>query len=197
MKKTIVYFLLAVCLMTGTSFLSGPPEFNIVKQGRDKVVSRDTFPVPPENESMMFYVQRTLNTNTIVYELNYNKDSTLNKTEPVRGYWIRYADAGEIKELSYIQKKYAYGLNSVCIDSVKSMYKLNFVSYKKRDIFLAKAKQGNSYKACMVINNKLAYVHRIFVQIEGGTFWVPHITYVEVIGKDISTGKPVSEKIIP
>jgi hypothetical protein len=196
MKKTITYFLLAICLITGTSFLS-EPEINIVKQAKDKAGSRDTFPVPPEKSNMIFYVQRTINTNTIIYEVNYNKDSTLNKTEPVHSYWIRYADAGEIKELSYIQRKYAYGLDAVCIDSVRPMYKLNFVSYKKRDIFLAKAKQGNSYKACMVINNKLAYLHRIFVQIEGGTFWVPHITYVEVAGRDISTGKPVSEKIIP
>jgi len=197
MKKTIIYFLPAVCLITGTSFLLKPSGVNSIKQDQEKINSADTFPVPPANKKMIFYVQRTHNTNTIVYELNYNKDSTLNKTQPVHYYWIRYADGGGTEELSTIQRKYDYGLNTVCIDSVKQLFKLNFVSYKKRDIFLVKAKSGNRYTACMVINNKLSYLHRVFAQIDGGTFWLPHITYVELSGYDISSGKSVSEKIIP
>ncbi|MES2133583.1 MAG: DUF4833 domain-containing protein [Bacteroidota bacterium] len=200
MKNTIVYFLLAVCLMTGTSFsfLSKSSNSVSIKQEKGKINAVDTFPVPPATKNMLFYVQRTHNTNTIVYDLNYNKDSTLNRTKPVHFYWIRYADGGGKQELSTIQRKYAYGLNAVCIDTVKSIYKLNFVSYKKRDIFLIRSsKTSNSYKACITINNKLAYLHRVFAQIEGGTFWVPHITYVELSGYDISSGKAVSERIIP
>ncbi len=197
MKKTIVYVLLAVCSLTGTSFLLKPAKKDVSKTYKKGPVNIDTFPVPPANKNMMFYVQRTHNTNTIVYELNYNKDSTLNKEAPIHFYWIRYADGGGTQELSTIQRKYAYGLNAVCIDSLKPMYKLNFVSYKKRDIFLIRSKPFHTYKAFMVINNKLSYLRRVFAQIDGGTFWVPHITYVEVSGYDLNTGKAVSEKIIP
>jgi len=197
MKNTVLYFLLAVCLITGTSFLPGPGKFNEDDQSPKVINMQDTFPVPPANKKMMFYVQRTHNTNTIVYELNYNKDSTLNKTEPIRIYWIRYANGGGVEELSSLQRKYAYGVTAVCIDTVKKMYKVNFVSYKKRDIFLTRAKTGNAYMACMVIDNKLAYLHKIFVRIDGGTFWIPHITYVEATGTEVKTGKPVSERIIP
>jgi hypothetical protein len=43
----------------------------------------------------------------------------------------------------------------------------------------------------------MAYLHRIFLKIDGGSFWLPHITYVEVTGKDMTSGKTVIEKIIP
>lgn len=198
MKKLIFLFLLAVYFITGTSFLSPSLKPDLKRVDNDEAVNpADTFPVPPANNKMAFYVQRTHNTNTIIYDVNYNSDSTLNGAEPIHAYWLRYADGGGVKELSYIQKNYAYGLNCVCIDKEKQTYKVNFVSYKKRDIYLVKSKSGRVYHACLTINNKTAYLTRVFVKIEGGTFWVPHITYVEVSGRDITTGKPVVEKIIP
>lgn len=196
MKKTLTYLILAISFISGSSFFTEPDLRGNV-QTPLKESPQDTFPVPKNNKKMVFFVQRTLNTNTIVYEVNYNKDSTLNKQEPIRCYWIRYDDAGEIKELSYFQKKYAYGLEAVLIDATKLIYKLNFVSYKKRDIFLSKNTSGNFYKAYMVISGKLSYIEKIFVQIDGGTFWLPKVTFVEVKGHDIATGKPISEKIIP
>jgi hypothetical protein len=160
----------------------------------------DTFPVPSGNKNMLFYVQRTHNTNTIVYELSYLNDSTLNQAAPIHPYWIRYADKGEDKgkaqELSYIQKQYAYGVVTQLIDKEKQTFKVNFVSYKKRDIFLVRSKDAKSYAAYITINDKLVRLEKVFVKIEGGTFWVPHITYVEVTGRDLN-GKTVSEKIIP
>ena len=196
MKKKLTYLILVISFIAGTSFMSHPIEQNTLEEPV-KSSPQDTFPVPKGNKKMVFFVQRTLNTNTIVYELNYNKDSTLNQLEPVRCFWIRYDDAGETTELSYFQKKYAYGLNAKLIDATKLIYKLNFVSYKKRDIFLSKNASGNFYKAYMVIGGKLSYIEKIFVQIDGGTFWLPKITFVEIKGHDIATGKAVSERIIP
>lgn len=162
-----------------------------------QVPASDTFPVPPENKNMLFYVQRTHNKNTIVYELNYNSDSTINETNPVKIYWIRYSDKGEIVPLSYVQNKYAYGIVSMLTSAEKKSFKLNFVSYKARDIHLMKSGTDRSYHAVMVINGKLAYLRKVFVQIEGGTFWVPHIVSVEITGKEIATGESIIEKFKP
>lgn len=167
------------------------------KENNKEVNPSDTFPVPKEHKDLLFYVQRTHNKNTIVYELNYNKDSTLNENQPVKMYWIRYSDKGEIAPLSNIQRKYAYGLNVVMTDTVRKIFKLNFVSYKKRDIYLIKSPTDSSYHAFININGKMSFFNKAFAKIDGGTFWVPHVTYVEIQGKEISTGKKVSEKIIP
>jgi hypothetical protein len=197
MRKTMACLLLAVSCITLSSLLCGSPRLDYVKPVFSDLSNSDTFPVPPAKKNMLFYVQRTLNTNTIVYEVNYNKDSTLSAKDPVHIYWIHYASDGGIKDLSYIQRRYAYGLDVKMVDSVKLLFKVNFVSYKKRDIFLVRSGSWKIYKACMLLHNKLSYIQRIFVQIDGGTFWVPRITYVEIIGTDITSGKPVTEKIIP
>lgn len=175
------------------SSVSGTPEGQ--KDDPKKNIA-DTFPVPSGNKKMVFYVQRTHNTNTIVYELNYINDSTLNPVAPVHPYWVRYADNGGTQELSYIQSHYAYGIVAQLIDKEKQTFKMNFVSYKKRDIFLIRSKTDKTYAAYMTISGKLVRLEKVFAKIDGGTFWVPHITYVEITGRDPS-GKTVSERIIP
>jgi hypothetical protein len=204
--KLLIKFLLLISsgvsgyvLLTSFSPSGSSVDISRTVEGDPKNAA-DTFPVPTGNKKMLFYVQRTHNTNTIVYELNYANDSTLNQSAPIHAYWVRYADKGEDKgksqELSYIQKQYAYGVVTQLIDKEKQTFKVNFVSYKKRDIFLMRSKTDKGYSAYITINGKLVYLEKVFVKIEGGTFWVPHITYVEVTGRDLS-GKEVSEKIIP
>jgi hypothetical protein len=47
----------------------------------------------------------------------------------------------------------------------------------------------------MAINQKQCVLTKIFVRIEGGTFWVPNVRYIEVTGTDPATGKTVTERI--
>ena len=157
----------------------------------------DTFPVPSNQNNMVFYVQRNHNINTIVYEINYNDDHTINENEPIHEYWIRYADDGGIKELSYLQKHYAYGIESKLVDKEKKIFKLNFVSYKDRDIYLKQSPADNKYHAYININGKLSLLNKVFIQIEGGSFWVPHVKYVEISGQDISSKKAIIERFNP
>lgn len=167
------------------------------QESKTTVNISDTFPVPKMTKDLLFYIQRTHNKNTIMYTVNYNKDSTINEKEPVKVYWIRYSDNGEIAPLSYIQKNYAYGIESQMTDVTKKSFKLNLVSYKKRAIYLMRSEVDKHYHAYVIMDNKLVYLSKAFAKIEGGTFWVPHITYVELTGKDSMTGKKLTEKIIP
>lgn len=168
------------------------------KQAPAKTMSiSDTFPVPKDSRHLLFYIQRTHNKNTIMYEVNYNADSTINESEPVKVYWIRYSDRGEVAPLSYIQRNYAYGIESLMTDKAKKIFKINLVSYDKRPIYLMRAEGDSRYRAYIIMDNKLVYLCKAFAKIDGGTFWVPHITYVELTGKDPVTGKTVTEKIIP
>ena len=47
------------------------------------------------------------------------------------------------------------------------------------------------------MNNKMAILNKIFIQIEGGSFWVPKIKYIEISGKYFSKNEEVVERIIP
>ncbi len=163
----------------------------------DGISPADTFPIPPNKKNRLFYVQRNHNINTIAYDLNYNADSTLNQDEPVHPYWIRYADKAEILELSYLQKHYAYGVNAKLIDKEKQTFKLNFVSYSKRDMFLRRSSIDHQYHTYITIKGKLCTLIRVYIQIEGGSFWFPHVKYLELKGKDISSNDVLIERFIP
>ena len=191
--KSVLIRLFLFCFLLGAA-----GSIDAQKQAPEKTTGiSDTFPVPKDNKHLLFYIQRTHNKNTIMYEVNYNADSTINEKEPVKVYWIRYSDHGEIAPLSYIQRNYAYGIESLMTDKTKKIFKINLVSYDKRPIYLMRADGDSRYRAYIIMNNKLVYLSKAFAKIDGGTFWVPHITYVELMGKDPLTGKTITEKIIP
>jgi len=150
------------------------------------------FPTPKNVENMLFYLQRDPNTNTLIYAINLKENGSINSSNPIRTYWIRYAEKGEKKDLGYIQKKFAYGMDVK--DLGKDQYELRFVSHKKLP-FTLKRYADKNYHVSVSINNKTIRVTRLFVRIEGGSFWLPNVKYAEIEGLDESTGKPAVERI--
>jgi hypothetical protein len=155
----------------------------------------DTFPVPKGNPLQLFYLQRTANINTIVCDLNLNAKGVPNPEKPINVYWIVYTEGSAKKELNYIQRNFAYGIDTKAMGN--GVYQLNFVSYKKRLFYLKWHAAGNRYQVFAPINNKEAILQRIFIKVEGGSFWVPNIVYVEFRGTDPITGNEVIERFKP
>ncbi len=155
----------------------------------------DSFPIPKPTAKQLFYLQRTTNSNTIICDLNTDAKGQVLKDNPVHVYWIRYDEGGEKKELSYIQETFAYGIKHDLIPN--GVYKLHFVSYKKQVFFLKRSLKDNQYKVYFLLNNKEFVLQKLFVKIEGGTFWVPNVIYMELIGKDEYTGTVISYKFKP
>ena len=155
------------------------------------VLAQTGFPVPQGNQKQLFYLQRTQNTNTIVYELNY-KDGVFDMENPVHEFWIRYQEKGQRQELSYIQRKFAYGIRSKKIADNK--FELSFVSYKKYKMYLEPG-PDNKYYVYTNINNRKVVLTSIFLKINGGSFWSPNIEYVEVSGFEPSSHSVIKEKL--
>lgn len=156
---------------------------------------QDTFPIPTGNPLQLFYLQRTANTNTIVCELNYDKNGKLNDESPVHVFWIRYPEGGMRKELNYIQRVFAYGMKSQAMGD--GTYKLHFVSYRKQTFTLMPSPRDNKYHMYATINKRQAQLNRLFVKVDGGTFWSPNVVYMEMKGIDVATGKEVMERFKP
>jgi phosphatidylglycerophosphate synthase len=156
---------------------------------------QDTFPVPSGNPNQLFYLQRTTNTNTIVCELNLDKKGIPDEESPVHVFWIRYPEGGIRKELNYIQRVFAYGIKS--LPQGNGTYKLHFVSYKKQILTLMPSPKDNKYHVYATINQKQALLSRIFLKVDGGSFWAPNIVYMEMKGTDMATGKEIIERFKP
>jgi hypothetical protein len=153
--------------------------------------AQEGFPVPPVTNDLLFYLQRTPNTNTIICDLN-TENGKLDEDDPINVYWIRYQEKGQKEELSFIQRKFAYGIKAKKMES--GTYKLHFVSYSKYQMFLMKATDGK-YHVYAPVNEKMVILKSIFIKInKGGTFWSPNIEYFEVKGIDPATGTEVMER---
>jgi hypothetical protein len=57
----------------------------------------------------LFHIERNKNANIVQYDAQVTEEGQLYSKDPVVGYWIRLANEGEIKELTWVQKKLAYG----------------------------------------------------------------------------------------
>lgn len=152
----------------------------------------DTFPVPPETSNQLFYLQRQPNSNTIVCDLNV-KNNKLDTNEPVHVYWIRFSEKGQREELSWVQRTFAYGIHSKEISN--SIYELNFVSFKKRKFLLEKDAGGDWQVFAASGNGKKMILKRIYLHVNGGSFWSPNIEYVELKGLEPGTNQEVRERI--
>ena len=148
------------------------------------------YPVP-QSTNTLFYIQRNVNKNTVVYDLNFKEDGSLDPKKPLNVYWVMYENNGQRKNLNFLQRKLAYGYNITKSDGYE--IELQLVSYKKRKIYLALDDEGN-YKAYMLINGTTAILKNIFVYAnESGAF--PSVEYVEMFGVNEAEDRVVYEKI--
>lgn len=154
----------------------------------------DTFPIPKLNSKSLFYVQRTPNTNTIMYELNM-KNGVLDDSNPVHVFWYRYAERGQTEELTFIQRRFAYGIKVSKLAPEK--YKLLFAAYDKIPFYLMKSTAG-IYHTYVELDGKMIVLNRLYIKIDpGGTFWAPNVKYVEFKGVEVATGKEFIKQINP
>lgn len=154
-------------------------------------VSTQGFPIP-KISNQLFYLQRDPNANTIICQLNLDSDGKPDQKTPVNVFWIRYADGGKRSELNFIQRKFAYGITSKQINADK--HELKFVSYGKYPLYLMKGKD-KKYHVFSKVANKQAILNSVYVHIDGGTFWVPNVVYVEFKATDPDTGEQLTERI--
>ena len=75
-------------------------------------------------------------------------------------------------------------------------YELRSIAYPKKEMYLRKAKDSQYY-VYTIIGGSLAVLKRIFINIDGGSFWSPNVTYIELKGINVATGGTVTEKIKP
>lgn len=156
----------------------------------------EIFPNPPESAIRLFYIQRSSNSNVVVYDANLTANKALHTKNPVHTYWIRYAEKGQQEELSSIQKTLAYGLYTNKITSeIEPSYEGYFLAYRKRK-FVVKLDPKGVPIALFPINGRLQVLKRIFVSVDESKF-MPSVNYIELFGKDPISGKDVYERFKP
>ena len=158
--------------------------------------AQEGYPTPPQSFESLFYIQRSGNANTIVYDASFMAHQKLDKKKPINIYWIRYTDGGVREGLSFIQRNLAYG---VSVNSLgENNFEFHLVSYARKKFTLELDSNGRP-RARAEVNGKQMVIRRIYVSIEKSSLWslAPKVQYVDFYGTDPWSGKPMFEKFYP
>lgn len=82
-----------------------------ITTGAELPAARPDFPRPNE-PNMLFYIQRSTNSNTVIYRAIQRADGSLDPKQPVQIYWRRYNTTGVRKALNFVETRFAYGVTT-------------------------------------------------------------------------------------
>ena len=149
-----------------------------------------SFPVP-HTDDMLFYLQRSRNENTVIYDLNRKADGTVDAGNPINVYYIRFARDGKPWPLKWIERKFAYGYSHKKLKN-QGGFQIELVAYDERKIELIPS--NGSYKPYMTIAGQRALLRHIYVYADESGFW-PKVRFVEIFGENPYSGAPIYERI--
>jgi len=141
----------------------------------------------------LFHIERSKNANIVQYDARVDSDGKLLKKKPVVAYWIRLAEQGQLQDLSWIQKTFAYGFETK-LDNNREEAQLQMKADVGREITVVRA--GDVYRATMLIDGALSYFEKMYIDstLNG---WLLRVHYVELYGEDVKTGEARYEKFVP
>lgn len=152
----------------------------------------EDYPVPRE-PNQIFYVQRSLNPNTVVYAARL-QNGRLDPKRPVEVYWRRYNDDGERKELSSIESRFAFGVRAEPVKDQPGTFKVSVVSYPKRAATLRLV--DGVPRLEISVGGVPARLDHAYLEVDDSGS-VPSVLRVDLYGFALETGAPVKESFIP
>jgi uncharacterized protein DUF4833 len=160
----------------------------------DKVPTvRPEFPVPSE-PNQLFYIQRSVNDNTVIYAANLDGRGHLDRDKPVNVYWRWYNVDGHKKPLNFLERMMAYGVRTVSTRSGNAGIGVRLAALPERELTLDEDDKGKP-EAVLQMGNHLARLVYVYLQVDDHGF-MPSVKAIDVFGIDKLTGKALREHIV-
>jgi hypothetical protein len=182
--------LAAACLLAAVLLPVAGPAMPSSKQ---LALMLPDYPIPPKSDTLLFYLQRSNNSNTVIYEANLKRAGELNHDKPVKVYWIRYNTNGKRRPLKTTERLFAFGVESEQVR--KNDFRVHLVSYEERKARVFIGKDGKP-RATMTVAGRPAILRWAYVTVDTDGV-TPSVEKVDLFGEDLATGKMVHEQITP
>ena len=163
-----------------------------ISEGSEIPKLRPEFKVPDE-PGQLFYVQRSPNSNTVIYAARLDAKGNLNSSAPVEAFWRKFNIDGSRQPLNFIERAMAYGVR---LDSRKTGKPVTFsiAALPERKVTVS-LDNDHRPQALMQIGSHLVKVAYVYLQVvEGGL--LPKIPSLDIFGTDIASGKAIHEHLI-
>jgi hypothetical protein len=141
----------------------------------------------------LFRIERSKNANIIQYDAQVRPDGMLDRKKPVVAYWIRLAEQGQIKKLSWIQRTFAYGFKADLDDSSESVT-LKMAADFGRVIKVRRF--GQQYGSTIDIDGKPSRLEKVYIDASGKGLFVT-VNFIELHGFDLVNGEATYQRFVP
>lgn len=153
------------------------------------------FPVPKE-PNQLFYVQRSRNSNTIIYAANIPAPGQFDAKSPLNVYWRRYMDASAPRaDLNFLERSLAFGADAKSQPGEGNKFQANITSYPERK-FIVDLDESGKPEAVLDMGGHAARMLSIYAQLDE-TGLIPRLVYGDIYGIDKATGRVLHEHIVP
>jgi hypothetical protein len=153
---------------------------------------RPEFKIPDE-PNQLFYVQRSPNSNTIIYAAKLDAQGDFDSSAPVEAFWRKFNIDGSRQPLNFMERMMAYGVK---VNPHKPGQPITFTiaALPERLLTLGMDAQHRP-QATMQIGGRTVRVSYVYLQVvEGGL--MPSVPSLDVLGTDLARGKAVREHLI-
>jgi len=147
------------------------------------------YPVPADS-NLVFFIQRSLNANTIVYTARMRPDGTIDERDPIQVYWRRFNSDGRIKPLTLLERTQAFGVRVRPLVGRPGEFAVSLVSYRKRHAILKVEDRMPVLEA--ELSGQPARLIAAFLDVSDAKP-LPRINRVTVYGRAKANGGPVAE----
>jgi len=147
----------------------------------------------PLDRQPLFRIERNTNANIVQYDAQVGPNGKLDGNQPVVAYWIRLAENGQVKKLSWIQRRFAYGFKTE-LDRDSDNMMLDMTIDIGRLITIQA--DGEGYQAITVIDGVPSRIEKIYLHASGKGIST-RLDFIELHGTNLDTGDESFEQIMP
>ncbi len=147
----------------------------------------------PDEPNQLFYVQRSPNSNTVIYAAKLDGHGEINRADPVEGFWRKFNIDGSRQPLNFIERMMAYGVKADRPVANKPVtFTIAALPERKLTLMLDANRKPEALMQIGAHTVKVAYVY--LQVVEGGL--MPDVPALDVFGTDTASGKAIHEHII-
>lgn len=150
------------------------------------------YPIPNE-PNQIFYVERSSNSNTVVYCAKLDAKGQLDPKEPVVAYWRWYNRGGYIKQLNWPERMLAYGIKSVKREP-NGTYSFVIAALPDRTLYVGLDANGRP-QALSKAGKRWGKIDYVYLVVDDSGI-LPDVPEADLYAYDRDTGKPFREHVI-
>jgi hypothetical protein len=138
-----------------------------------------------EDKHLLFVINRSKDADVIHYAVNLDASGKIDQQNPISVYWVKHSEGGKQAPLTWIQKKYAYGIGISKTDADEISF--HFVSKTEQQFKLRNDNAGRYY-AFTKLGDTSIRADSLHILFDGGIFLQPGIAAIHIFGQDIESG---------